>query len=76
MNMEVDWQYSMRREMQEILPGLYLGPYSAATKSRVRHKNNLERIVEACIRVAERFRVYPAIKFVTHKLYTIMKVIL
>lgn len=39
-NMEVDWQYPMRREMQEILPGLYLGPYSAATKSRVRHKNN------------------------------------
>ncbi|KAK8380906.1 hypothetical protein O3P69_008077 [Scylla paramamosain] len=33
-NMEVDWQYPMRREMQEILPGLYLGPYSAATKSR------------------------------------------
>ncbi|KAK3868990.1 hypothetical protein Pcinc_025673 [Petrolisthes cinctipes] len=31
---EVDWMYHMRREMQEVLPGLYLGPYSAATKSR------------------------------------------
>jgi len=32
--MEVDWLYPMRRDMQEILPGLYLGPYNAATKSR------------------------------------------
>ncbi|KAL8589774.1 hypothetical protein ACOMHN_020777 [Nucella lapillus] len=31
----VDWTYNMRREMQEIIPGLYLGPYSAATKSEL-----------------------------------------
>ena len=29
------WTYEMRREMQEILPGLFLGPYSAASKSQV-----------------------------------------
>ncbi|CAG02339.1 unnamed protein product, partial [Tetraodon nigroviridis] len=32
----LDWAYPMRREMQEILPGLFLGPYSAAMKSKVK----------------------------------------
>ncbi|NP_001158527.1 serine/threonine/tyrosine-interacting protein [Oncorhynchus mykiss] len=31
----MDWAYPMRREMQEILPGLFLGPYSAAMKSKL-----------------------------------------
>uniref|UniRef100_A0AAY5L9X1 Tyrosine-protein phosphatase domain-containing protein n=1 Tax=Esox lucius TaxID=8010 RepID=A0AAY5L9X1_ESOLU len=31
----LDWVYPMRREMQEILPGLFLGPYSAAMKSKL-----------------------------------------
>ncbi|RUS21738.1 phosphatases II [Endogone sp. FLAS-F59071] len=26
----LDWRYEMRREMQEILPGLFLGPYSVS----------------------------------------------
>lgn len=30
----LDWSYAMRREMQEIIPGLYLGPYSAAMRSK------------------------------------------
>lgn len=30
-----DWTYTMRRSMQEIIPGLYLGPYSAAMKSKL-----------------------------------------
>ncbi|KAK2180708.1 hypothetical protein NP493_430g02014 [Ridgeia piscesae] len=30
-----DWAYAMRRDMQEIIPGLYLGPYAAAMKSRL-----------------------------------------
>uniref|UniRef100_A0A8C5R7M2 Serine/threonine/tyrosine interacting protein n=1 Tax=Leptobrachium leishanense TaxID=445787 RepID=A0A8C5R7M2_9ANUR len=30
-----DWAYPMRREMQEILPGLFLGPYSSAMKSKL-----------------------------------------
>lgn len=28
------WSYSMRRNMQEIIPGVFLGPYSSALKSR------------------------------------------
>ncbi|XP_066969714.1 serine/threonine/tyrosine-interacting protein B-like [Macrobrachium rosenbergii] len=32
--METDWLYHMRREMQEVLPGLFLGPFNAATKSK------------------------------------------
>uniref|UniRef100_A0A8D3DY90 Tyrosine-protein phosphatase domain-containing protein n=1 Tax=Scophthalmus maximus TaxID=52904 RepID=A0A8D3DY90_SCOMX len=31
----LDWAYPMRREMQEILPGFFLGPYSAAMKSKL-----------------------------------------
>lgn len=31
----VDWTYSKRREMQEIVPGVYLGPYSAAMNSKL-----------------------------------------
>uniref|UniRef100_A0A671FQ28 Uncharacterized protein n=1 Tax=Rhinolophus ferrumequinum TaxID=59479 RepID=A0A671FQ28_RHIFE len=30
-----EWTYTMRREMQEILPGLFLGPYSSAMKSNL-----------------------------------------
>jgi serine/threonine/tyrosine-interacting protein len=32
-----DWTYTMRRTMQEIVPGLFLGPYSAAMKSKLDH---------------------------------------
>lgn len=30
-----DWTYTMRRTMQEIIPGLFLGPYAAAGKSKL-----------------------------------------
>ena len=30
-----EWTYIMRRTAQEIIPRLYLGPYSAATKSKL-----------------------------------------
>ena len=30
-----DWTYTMRREMQEIVPGLFLGPYAAAGKKNL-----------------------------------------
>ncbi|XP_058792523.1 serine/threonine/tyrosine-interacting protein B-like [Phymastichus coffea] len=30
-----EWTYVMRRSMQEIVRGLYLGPYSAASKSKL-----------------------------------------
>jgi len=33
---EIDeWSYCMRRTMQQIIPGLYLGPFSSAVKSNV-----------------------------------------
>ncbi|XP_046981571.1 serine/threonine/tyrosine-interacting protein-like [Schistocerca americana] len=31
-----EWTYTMRRSMQEIVPGLYLGPYSAAVRCRLK----------------------------------------
>ncbi|XP_043929502.1 serine/threonine/tyrosine-interacting protein [Protopterus annectens] len=45
-----DWSYPKRREMQEILPGLFLGPYSAAMKSKlpILQKHGITHIV--CVR--------------------------
>ncbi|XP_036872089.1 serine/threonine/tyrosine-interacting protein isoform X2 [Manis javanica] len=45
-----EWTYPMRREMQEILPGLFLGPYSSAMKSKlsILQKYGITHIV--CIR--------------------------
>lgn len=45
-----DWLYAMRRDMQEILPGLFLGPYGAAGKSKlaVLQKYQITHIV--CVR--------------------------
>ncbi|KAG0165607.1 hypothetical protein DFQ28_008548, partial [Apophysomyces sp. BC1034] len=34
-----EWQYEMRREMQEIMPGLFLGPFSAS-----RNINDLQQV--------------------------------
>lgn len=30
-----EWSYDMRRNMQEVVPGLFLGPYSAAMPSKL-----------------------------------------
>jgi len=30
-----EWTYKMRRNMQEIIPGLFLGPYASATKAKL-----------------------------------------
>ncbi|XP_034847350.1 LOW QUALITY PROTEIN: serine/threonine/tyrosine-interacting protein-like [Mirounga leonina] len=45
-----EWTYPMRREVQEILPGLFLGPYSSATKSKlpILQKHGINPII--CIR--------------------------
>ncbi|RWS25686.1 serine/threonine/tyrosine-interacting protein-like isoform X2 [Leptotrombidium deliense] len=32
--LQQEWEYQMRREMQEIIPGLFLGPYAAAMKTK------------------------------------------
>ncbi|XP_043553596.1 serine/threonine/tyrosine-interacting protein isoform X2 [Chiloscyllium plagiosum] len=49
-NLKQDWIYPMRRAMQEILPGLYLGPYSAAMKSKlpILEENGITHII--CVR--------------------------
>ncbi|XP_061051572.1 serine/threonine/tyrosine-interacting protein-like [Eubalaena glacialis] len=47
---DAEWTYPMRREMQEILPGLFLGPYSSAMKSKlpILQKQGITHII--CIR--------------------------
>ncbi|XP_011161895.1 serine/threonine/tyrosine-interacting protein isoform X1 [Solenopsis invicta] len=30
-----EWTYTMRRHMQEVIPGVFLGPYSAASRSKL-----------------------------------------
>ncbi|KAM9073896.1 serine/threonine/tyrosine-interacting protein-like [Megaptera novaeangliae] len=47
---DAEWTYPMRREMQEILPGLFLGPYSSAMKSKlpILQKHGITHII--CIR--------------------------
>ncbi|KAH9507181.1 hypothetical protein Btru_056560 [Bulinus truncatus] len=45
-----DWEYAMRREMQEILPGLYLGPYASAMKSKLDDLLNAGITHIVCIR--------------------------
>lgn len=30
-----EWEYAMRRGMQEVIPGVFLGPYAAARKNQV-----------------------------------------
>ncbi|BFZ11793.1 hypothetical protein BsWGS_14832 [Bradybaena similaris] len=45
-----DWEYSMRRQMQEIVPGLFLGPYAAAMKSKLECLQNAGITHIVCIR--------------------------
>ncbi|XP_023931702.1 serine/threonine/tyrosine-interacting protein-like [Lingula anatina] len=45
-----DWQYQMRWQMQEILPGLYLGPYAVANKSRLNYLKEHQITHVLCIR--------------------------
>ncbi|XP_054262660.1 serine/threonine/tyrosine-interacting protein B-like [Macrosteles quadrilineatus] len=45
-----DWTYTMRRSMQEVVPGLFLGPYSAAQKTKLNDlkENGITHII--CVR--------------------------
>lgn len=47
---EFEWQYTMRREMQEIIPGLYLGPYSTANRSQLAHLQELGITHIVCVK--------------------------
>ncbi|CAI9730405.1 threonine tyrosine-interacting A-like [Octopus vulgaris] len=70
---DVDWSYSMRREMQEIVPGLFLGPYAAAMKNKYEtlKKHGITHIV--CIRqdVEARF-IRP--NFLQHFVYLLLNI--
>ncbi|KAH7926453.1 phosphatases II [Leucogyrophana mollusca] len=55
---DVEWRYEMRRECQEILPGLLLGPFQASKSQEVLRSLGITHIV--CIRDAkEAFSVKP-----------------
>jgi len=55
---DVEWRYEMRRECQEILPGLLLGPFQASKSLELLHSLRVTHIV--CIRdVKEAFSVKP-----------------
>jgi len=55
---DVEWKYEMRRECQEILPGLLLGPFAASKSLEILKQLGVTHIV--CIRDAkEAFSVRP-----------------
>lgn len=41
----IDWRYEMRREAQEILPGLYIGPYQASRSKESLSKLGITHVV-------------------------------
>ncbi|KND02796.1 uncharacterized protein SPPG_01877 [Spizellomyces punctatus DAOM BR117] len=43
-----DWRYEMRREMQEILPGLWLGPYQCSKNKELLKSKGITHVL--CIR--------------------------
>ncbi|XP_011301000.1 serine/threonine/tyrosine-interacting protein [Fopius arisanus] len=45
-----EWSYTMRRSMQEVIPGLYLGPYSAASRSKLPELQELGITHIVCVR--------------------------
>jgi serine/threonine/tyrosine-interacting protein len=55
---DVEWRYEMRRECQEILPGLFLGPFIVSKSAEVMQGLGITHVV--CIRDAkEAFSVKP-----------------
>ncbi|KAJ8080786.1 hypothetical protein AAF712_006787 [Marasmius tenuissimus] len=68
---DVEWRYEMRRECQEILPGLFLGPFVASKSLETLKSLNITHIV--CIRDAkEAFSVRP--RFPEHFIYLTLDV--
>ncbi|KAK0163389.1 hypothetical protein PV327_007074 [Microctonus hyperodae] len=45
-----DWTYAMRRSMQEVAPGIFLGPYSSASKSKLESLREKEITHIVCVR--------------------------
>ncbi|KAF9049547.1 phosphatases II [Hymenopellis radicata] len=55
---DIEWRYEMRRECQEILPNLWLGPFVVSKSAEAMHSLGITHIV--CIRDAkEAFSVKP-----------------
>ncbi|XP_002730853.1 serine/threonine/tyrosine-interacting protein B-like [Saccoglossus kowalevskii] len=46
----LEWAYTMRREMQEITTGLFLGPYAAAMKSKKQALKDMHITHIVCVR--------------------------
>ncbi|KZP26267.1 phosphatases II [Athelia psychrophila] len=68
---DVEWRYEMRRESQEILPGLLLGPFQASKNLEKLQWLKITHIV--CIRDAkEAFSVKP--RFLDHFQYLVLDV--
>lgn len=68
---DVEWRYEMRRECQEILPGLWLGPFVASKSLETLRSLSITHIV--CIRDAkEAFSVRP--RFQEHFQYMTLDV--
>lgn len=47
---ETDWEYSFRREMQEIIPGLFLGPYASVSSKKRQQLIDLGITHIVCVR--------------------------
>lgn len=42
---KMEWTYEMRREMQEILPGVFLGPYGSAKDKAALQNNGITHVL-------------------------------
>ncbi|XP_057330069.1 serine/threonine/tyrosine-interacting protein-like [Microplitis mediator] len=49
-NTTKEWSYIMRRSMQEVAPGLYLGPYSSASRSQLQSLKEIGITHIICVR--------------------------
>ncbi|KAL5520019.1 hypothetical protein ACEPAG_1679 [Sanghuangporus baumii] len=68
---EIEWRYEMRRECQEILPNVFLGPFQASKSLETLKRIGITHIV--CIRDAkEAFSVKP--RFPDHFIYLVLDV--
>ncbi|KAK0083449.1 hypothetical protein PV326_006722 [Microctonus aethiopoides] len=45
-----EWTYAMRRSMQEVAPGIFLGPYSSASRSKLESLQEKEITHIVCVR--------------------------
>ena len=67
-----EWKYEMRREMQEIIPGLFIGPYSVLRELHVLKSHGITAIL--CLRDVKEDHLlknlYPG-EFLHHVMYSL-----